>query len=376
MIARTLVPKDIAKDAARLHSGNGIPRRESTFLDSRQIVPAGLPVVPIDGRSNIPEHVPLDVLAAKLVVPRDVKAAIAPPSGARLPLTAMDERVVIPRGARPETLEIRPVSAIRHAGVLEPDVLTTGEVNLMARPLEEEAAGWAPRSNWQSSVSSILFHAMLVVLVILQPKLFPPQPPTTEEIERARRFLGTIYVPPDLQRSLLPPPAPAPKIRVDPRIFKEIAPPDAVYQPPTDPAAGKASPKPDPEIAKGNSRAENTVPAPEPPRTSMEPPKQPRFEPPKQPAQQSPFSLPNLSAGRALEESLRGAAKNPGSQSNSAAFGGEIPRAGSGGGGGGSSLGSGGGAQAFGTMELLTPTEGVDFTNYLNRVLASVRRNW
>ena len=37
--------------------------------------------------------------------------------------------------------------------------------------------------------------------------------------------------------------------------------------------------------------------------------------------------------------------------------------------------GSGGGLLSQG-YELLTPTEGVDFTNYLARVLASVRRNW
>ena len=29
-----------------------------------------------------------------------------------------------------------------------------------------------------------------------------------------------------------------------------------------------------------------------------------------------------------------------------------------------------------GNVELLTPTEGVDFTAYLDRVLASVKRNW
>ena len=29
-----------------------------------------------------------------------------------------------------------------------------------------------------------------------------------------------------------------------------------------------------------------------------------------------------------------------------------------------------------GNLEMLTPTEGVDFTNYLARVLASVKRNW
>lgn len=356
MLKRTLVPKD----AAPLRAADGVPRRSSTFLDSRQIIPAELPAGTIETRSNIPSHVPLEVLAAKLLVPRD---AVAKPfsgvSTARLPVTALDDRVVVPRGAQPATLEIR--SGSPRAAMLAPDVMTTGEVNLLARPIEEESAGWSPGGNWQSSVSSILFHAMLVVLVILQPTLFPSKPPTTEEIENARRFLGTLYVPPDVIR-VIPPLAPAPQIRVDPRIFKQIAPPDAIYQPPTDPAPGKASPQPEPESAVSP-----------PPRTSPDPPRQPRFEPPKQPEpQRSPFTLPNLSAGRSLEESLRGAAKNPGGQSGS--FGGEVPRPGAGGGGGG---GSGtGSALAYGTMELLTPTEGVDFTNYLNRVLASVRRNW
>lgn len=369
MISRTLVPKD----SAPLPAVQGASRRSSTFLDARQIIPAELPVAPLDRNSTIPAHVPLEVLAAQLLVPRDAsRGRLATPSSARLPVTALDERVVIPRSARPEALEIRSFPAARHAGVLDPDVLTTGEVHLLARPVEEESAAWNPGSNWQSSVSSILFHAMLVVLIFLQPKLFPSRPPTSEEIEHAQRFLGTLYVPPDLQRALLPPPAPAPKIKVDPRIFKQLAPPDAVYQPPTDPAPGTVSPSPQQDASKG-PRVDSSAPqGSEPPRTSPESPRQPRFEPQKQQDQQrSPFTLPNLSAGRALDESLRGAARNPGGPSGS--FGGELPKDGSGGGGGGTGTGN---ALAYGTMELLTPTEGVDFTNYLNRVLASVRRNW
>ena len=373
MLSRTLVPANIPKDAAPLQT-SGAPRRASTFLDTRQIIPAELPVRPLETQSNIPAHVPLEVLAAKLVVPRDTPAQpLAISSSARLPQTALDQRVAVPRSARPESLEIHPNRASAHSSVLDPDLLTTGQVNLLARPVEEETTGWQPGGNWQSTVSSILFHAMLVILVFLQPKLFPYKPPTTEEIEHARRMLGTLYVPPDVVR-VIPPPAPAPQIRVDPRVFKQIAPPDAIYEPPTDPAPGKVTSKPQPEESSGNLRAENSAPpAPQPSRTSPDPPKQPRFEPPKQPdGQRSPFALPNLSAGRALEESLRGAAKNPGAPPTS--FGGEVGRPGTGGGGGGGS--STGSALAYGQMELLTPTEGVDFTNYLNRVLASVRRNW
>ena len=54
--------------------------------------------------------------------------------------------------------------------------------------------------------------------------------------------------------------------------------------------------------------------------------------------------------------------------SGSQQFGGEIPGAPNGGGGGEGYLG--------GDMELLTPTEGVDFTSYLARIVASVKRNW
>jgi TonB family protein len=47
-------------------------------------------------------------------------------------------------------------------------------------------------------------------------------------------------------------------------------------------------------------------------------------------------------------------------------------------GGGGIGGGGAGGGQGYlgGNVEMLTPTEGVDFTNYIARVLASVRRNW
>ncbi len=75
--------------------------------------------------------------------------------------------------------------------------------------------------------------------------------------------------------------------------------------------------------------------------------------------------LPRTSPGKALEESLRGAL-----QSRSGAggeFGGPIPPAPSGGGGTG---------YLGGNIQMLTPDEGVDFTNYLARVLASVKRNW
>ena len=57
----------------------------------------------------------------------------------------------------------------------------------------------------------------------------------------------------------------------------------------------------------------------------------------------------------------------------SVGFGGPVGPMPSGGG-----MGGGGGGQGYmgGGLEMLTPTEGVDFTGYLARVLASVKRNW
>jgi TonB family protein len=53
-------------------------------------------------------------------------------------------------------------------------------------------------------------------------------------------------------------------------------------------------------------------------------------------------------------------------------FGGRLP------GGGPQSYGGGGGGgpEAYGGLQMLTPTEGVDFNDYLQRVVARVEHNW
>ena len=77
--------------------------------------------------------------------------------------------------------------------------------------------------------------------------------------------------------------------------------------------------------------------------------------------------LPRSSSpGRSLEESAEGALHGGGTSATVSVAG--IPGGGGPGGGGGQGLG--------GALEMLTPTEGVDFTNYLARVVASVKRNW
>jgi TonB family protein len=84
--------------------------------------------------------------------------------------------------------------------------------------------------------------------------------------------------------------------------------------------------------------------------------------------------LPKFSPGRALQESMQEAMK--GSSSETATSGGPIGRGSSGASGGYSGGGGGGQGFAGNAVTILTPTEGVDFSTYIARVLASVKRNW
>jgi hypothetical protein len=109
--------------------------------------------------------------------------------------------------------------------VLEPDVLTTGEVNLMARPVEERTeAVW----NAAARTASIAFHFLVILLILLSPKIFPYHPPSDADIQRT---ITDLYIPSDLNRVAREPSAPRPKtpvVKIDPRLLRQIAPPRAV----------------------------------------------------------------------------------------------------------------------------------------------------
>jgi outer membrane biosynthesis protein TonB len=247
--------------------------------------------------------------------------------------------------------------------VLSQDIFTTGEVQFLPTPVEEEATAWHLQDNWPAKISSLVTHAALILLVVLQPKLFPFKPHTAEQNEMASKTLGMVYLPPSAPLAPAPPLTPAPQlspqIRIDPRLFQRTNPEVEVPK--------ELSPAPAPPRPERSSPEPGGGPEPERPRF-VNP--SPRFDPstPSKPAQPStsPFALPS-SPGKALEESLRSAGKSRNSGPTTGVFGGDIP---------GGPLGSGSGGKAYGAIELLTPTEGVDFSNYLARVLASVRRNW
>jgi TonB family protein len=369
MIPRILVPKNARPVAA---PSDAPPRRLSSELDARTLVPSNLPQFELDPRSSIPSYFRLDVLGSNTVVPRDMPntpldAISKTPD--YVPLTILDSRVAVPKDAHAAKLEPKQLVAIQDLpDVLDPDVLTTGEVNFMAQPVEERTSAW----NATARFGSIALHFVVILLILFQPQIFPNRQPTEAEI--ARDNITSLYLPPDVRDVPKAPVVPQPKspqIRVDPRLLRQLAPPRELQPTPAPPEPERVV-REAPTPAKPTPTPVPSAPMPQP-RT---PPQDIPIHAPQPPPDTASNSLvlPRFSPGKALQESLHEALKDGGT--SSAQFGGPTgPAPAPGGGGIG---GGGGGGQGYlgGNLQLLTPTEGVDFSNYLARVLASVRRNW
>ena len=356
MISRFLVPIDARPPAA---ADAATQRRRPTTLDERTLVPAMLPIVVLDGRTTIPTNLPLESIATRVVVPRDVNREaynVTEDHSTPLQPTDMDERIAVPLGASPpETIE-SPLNL--HTDLVDPDIFITGEVHL-AVPEEKEG-----KAKWQLIVriSSFAFHALLITLILLQAKLFPSHGPTPEQMEIARRMM-TVLLPPGALDSLKPstrPAQPPPRVHVDPRVLRKIA-------PPVEPAPAPQPERPVKELP--------NAPVPQPnvaqtvPQTDAPTPRSPlKLEMPETPQPRKGLMLPKESSpGQSIQDSLRAAARSSGPRP--IAGGGQLPGGGTGGGGGGHGT-------AYGGIEMLTPDEGVDFSNYLNRVYVTVKRNW
>jgi hypothetical protein len=359
MIPRFLVPPGAKPPAADTPT----TRRRPSTLDERTLVPATLPVVPLDSRTNIPSSFPLEAVATRVVVPRDVKPAeFVPDEKSDLPLqpTDLDERITVPQGAAPPEV-ITPPENIP-MDLVESDVFLSGEVNLLAKAPAAESS----KAELIKTVSSFAFHILFILFLIFEPKIFPPHVPTRAEEELARRQM-TILLPPGALEALERPTPPRPKeppVRVDPRVLRRVAPPTPEPQPP-------AAPKPPERVAKelpGAPVPKNSPPPTQQPDNTIakaETPKQPlKLEAPEQPTDHS-LVLPKNSLGGSLQDSIREAAK----MNAPSARGGQFPV-------GGGIPSSGGGQRPSIGPEILTPTEGVDFSDYLHRVYITVYRNW
>ena len=360
MIPRSLVPRDVRPATERADAAP--PRRLTTLLDERTVVAANLPRGELRTRSAIPAHLPLDVLASRVVVPRDTPATPFDPAMVHpdyAPLTVLDQRFTVPVALPVVKLEPKgPVSACELPDVLDPDVLTTGDVNLMVEPVETPPRNW----NWLARSGSVAFHILFISFLLLQSKLFPYRPPSQSQIDLARQQLNFIYMPPDVRGLPPAPPAPrSPQMRIDPRILRQMAPP-VVPQP-------LPGPK-EPERAVRDTPTEPAPELPAAPKPQTQTPPDSRADTPKPqaPSQaQNRLILPPMSSpGRTLQQSAQQSRQSGGMEQ----FGGQIP--------GAPNYGGGGGGEGYlgGAVQMLTPTEGVDFTDYLARVVDSVRRNW
>jgi outer membrane biosynthesis protein TonB len=355
MIPRTLVPvhvRPVDKDEARK-----APRRVSTYMDDRTVVPSELSEAPpLDGRTSIPAHFPLGVLVDRTLVPRGMPAKPLErlqhiPS---LTLEILDSRVVVPARVEPlsperiEEFERPPEVTPELREIVEPDIFMTGDANLLIEPEVRRD----PRSDLMTRVLSVLVHIGLIAFLIFSPKIFPAHVPTQNEIELARKQLQWIYTPPEIPKT----PPPTPKVRINPNTLSKIAPP--IEQPPL-PVNPERPPSDLPEAPKPQSSA---IPAPAQPAQ----PAPSRIEP-IQPAAPRPanglnLQLPQVSPGKAIQDQMQDAIRRGGGGLRLP--GGAIPRG----------QGRGPGMQPWG--QILTPTEGVDFSSYIQRLLASIRRNW
>jgi hypothetical protein len=361
MIPRLLVPHGAKPPSADTVT----TRRRPSTLDERTLVPAMLPIVPLDGRTNIPSSLPLEAIATRVVVPRDVKPSeFVAEEKTDLPLqpTDLDERITVPQGAAPPEV-IAPPENIP-TDLVESDIFLTGEVNLLAKPPTAESS----KAELIKTISSFAFHILFILFLIVEPKIFPPHVPTQAEQELARRQITILLPPGALDAPKTTPRPKEPTVRVDPRILRKVAPPvpepqptPAPKEPPRVARDLPSAPTPQPNVAPPTAKPDDTMAKAETPRQPL------KLEAPEQQPTDHSLLLPKNSLGHSLQDSIREAAKM--NAPSAIGGGGQLPN--------NSGIPGGGGqGAAYGAMEMLTPTEGVDFSNYLQRVYVTVKRNW
>ena len=369
MISRTVVPADVRPPSPDQMKRGG---RTSTYMDERTVVPPELSenAVPLDGKTSIPSHLPLGVLVDRTLVPRGMPAKpIERSRNGNQPasIAVLDERVVVPAYVEPAVEAdlkelIRPfemTSELRE--VVEPDIFTTGDANLLVAAEAKRNL----KTDTTVRVTSAIIHIALVIFLISIPKIFPPHVPTQEELEMARNELKNwVYLPPENST----PAPPTPNIHIDPGILRRIAPPvekaPLVAPAPVEPRPVPAKPAPELPAAPTPQIPVRQAPQPRAPATA---PSHIESINPKPQTGRYNFNLP--AANQSLRDQLQQAIQNRGAGQPYT-----MP-----GGGGGLPRGQGaprGGPGMQGGVSILTPTNGVDFSSYIQRLLAVVQRNW
>src|SRR5229473_3055749 len=347
MIPRILVPIDARPPAA---VDAPTQRRRPTTMDERTLVPAMLPIVQLNGQSTIPTNLPLESIAARVVVPRDVNReayGVTEDHSTPLQPTDMDERIAVPVGAAPPEMSAYPLHVPED--LVDPNIFITGEVNLTVPEHKEERA----KARWQVTMRLLVAYALLITLILLQAKLFPPREPTQAEMELAQRQM-VVLLPPGALESLKPstrPAQPTPKVHVDPRVLRRVAPP--IIPTPAPQPERPVRELPNAPVPKPNDVQPDPLPSAPAPKADAPKPAL-KLEAPDTPQPQHGLILPKNSPSRSIQDSLREAARSPSAGGRSGAVIGPMPRSGGALGGGGAQ--GGGGSYGF-FYNVLTTTE-------------------
>jgi len=249
--------------------------------------------------------------------------------------------------------------------LIQPDIFTTGEANLLVEPEDQRDAKWDAITR----AASVAGHIAFVIFLIFLPKIFPPHIPTRDEIELASKSLGVVYLPPDAgELSKTPGPPPAPKVKIDNKTLNKVAPPRPEQHRVEVPAPSPERPPTD--LPSAPTPQADVHPLTVPPTNIPPPPKSVLLPAEPQPTTKNlNLGLSSSSPGRVMDDQMKDAINKAGRGGDYSSPGGPS--------GAGQNGGHGRGGPAAGNaVTILTPTEGVDFDSYINRLIAKVKRNW
>ena len=243
MIPRILVPPDARPTTLLVTPGR------PTALDERTLIPGTITTGPLEEKTQIPAGLPLDSISARVVVPRDAKilAYIAPPIGdiTAQPST-LDERIAIPADAKPpeDLLD----AFTRPEDLVEGDVFTTGEVQLLVTPVDQ---AHKTRQELKNRVTTAIAYVMILAAIWITPG-FQKQKVRTDSDDIARKNV-TLLLPPGPLDIPAPVRPPQPRIQVNPNVLRKIAPP------------ALPAPVPQPEVQPQPKQELPSAPAPQTP---------------------------------------------------------------------------------------------------------------
>jgi outer membrane biosynthesis protein TonB len=346
MIPRTLVPPDARPTTLIAKPGR------PTALDERTLIPGTITTGPLEEKTQIPAGLPLDSISARVIVPRDAKILpyVAPaaddPTAKPSPL---DERIAVPVDAKPEEIL---ATFTRPKDLVEGDVFTTGEVQLLVTP-----ADWREKSRQELINRSATALIYVLLLIAMRFTLFRGPRLKTESDEIARKNI-TLLLPPGPLDIPAPVRPPQPRIQVNPNVIRKVAPPTLPTPVP------EPQPQPKQDLPTAPTPENNSAPAPQQ-KTEVASNNPLKLELPDTPKPQPGLVLPKYGNTRPSDSvPQRQAPGFSGPRGTIESV--PLPR----------SSGGGHSGQAAAGMTMLTPDQGVDFSVYLARVRASIERNW